>query len=540
MASQAKKPLKVFLCHASGDKPPVRDLYKRLTLEGVDAWLDKEKLLPGQDWQVEIPRAVHEADVVVVCLSNKSVTKEGYVQKEIKFALDIAEEKPEGTIFLIPARLEDCPVPGRLSRWQWVDLYDENGFVQLLRSLKLRAGAVGAVIEAVSYEDTDKERERKLNQLYTEGLEAFYTEDWDRACYRFQAILSEQPNHKNAAEKLEEAQCQGHYAKLYTQAAEAYRSENWSDAIPVLEQLIQKAPIYKDAAQLLKDARKKKQLADLYAEASTLHAARKWQAVVKVFAQISNIDPNYVDADGLLPSAQKELAEAKRLSDLSDQYSQALREMEAGNWYEARRLLENIHKSQTGFWETEKLLRKAENEISKGEEKRKQNEQIEILYEQAHGLLRSRKWRNALEKLDGIKRLDEHFPDPDGIAENAQNELQREEQEAERQNKLAAMYAESIRLLKEEKFEEAQTKWQEIKAIDPRYPDRQGVQKMTGRKLAGYNRQAKRQIRMPSLSKKLFSQGVFSYWFSSVWQAASVSVKPATGTSPMYFCYRII
>src|SRR5512143_1356112 len=118
MVNEEKLPLKVFLCHASGDKPPVRDLYKRLTAEGVDAWLDQEKLLPGQDWRLEIPRAVQEADVVVVCLSKKSITKEGYVQKEIKFALDIAEEKPEGAIFLIPARLEECRVPDHMSRWQ--------------------------------------------------------------------------------------------------------------------------------------------------------------------------------------------------------------------------------------------------------------------------------------------------------------------------------------------------------------------------------------------------------------------------------------
>ena len=161
MDRAAKRQLKVFLCHASGDKPPVRDLYKRLTVEGVDPWLDKEKLLPGQDWRREIPKAVQEADVVVVCLSNKSITKEGYVQKEIKFALDIAEEKPEGAIFLIPARLEECPVPERLSRWQWVDLYEENGFVQLLRSLKVRADAVGAMIEPSSYVDSDQETIRQ-------------------------------------------------------------------------------------------------------------------------------------------------------------------------------------------------------------------------------------------------------------------------------------------------------------------------------------------------------------------------------------------
>ncbi len=115
--------LRVFLCHASQDKPAVRELYHRLAKDGFQPWLDEEDLLAGHKWEVEIPRAVRGADVVLVCLSRGSVNKEGYVQKEIKFALDAADEKPEGTIFLIPFRLEDCPVPGRLSQWQWVDFF---------------------------------------------------------------------------------------------------------------------------------------------------------------------------------------------------------------------------------------------------------------------------------------------------------------------------------------------------------------------------------------------------------------------------------
>lgn len=484
MVPEKKRLLKVFLCHASGDKPPVRDLYKRLTAEGVDAWLDKEKLLPGQDWRMEIPKAVREADVVVVCLSNKSITKEGYVQKEIKFALDIAEEKPEGTIFLIPARLEDCVVPERLSRWHWVDLYEENGFIQLLRSLKLRAEAVDAAVEPALYVDSDKETDRRLEQWYTEGLAAFYTEDWDRACQRFQSILSERPNHKNASEKLEEAERQRHLSKLYEQASAAVRSGDWGTAIQTLEELSHKSADYKDAAQLLRNARRQKQLRELYAEAKSLHAAQQWEAVVRVFEQINVIEPNYPDADGLLPSAQKEVAELKRIANLNDQYSHALHEMETGNWYEARRLLESVHKSETGFLETEKLLRKVENEISQEEEKRKQNDQINTLYEQAHGLLRSKKWRNALSKMEEIRKLDDHFPDADGIAEKAQKELEREEQEAERQNKLAALYAEAVKLLKEEKYQEALDKWGEVRAVDPKYPDRQWVGRTAKKELA--------------------------------------------------------
>lgn len=61
-----QRPLKVFLCHAHTDRVAVRALYVRLKKDGVDAWLDKEKLLPGADWELEIRKAVREADVVVV------------------------------------------------------------------------------------------------------------------------------------------------------------------------------------------------------------------------------------------------------------------------------------------------------------------------------------------------------------------------------------------------------------------------------------------------------------------------------------------
>jgi len=502
MADETKRPLKVFLCHASGDKPAVRDLYKRLVAEGVDAWLDQEKLMPGQDWRVEIPRAVKESDVVVICLSNKSITKEGYVQKEIKFALDSAEEKPEDTIFLIPARLEDCVVPEQLGRWQWVDLFEENGFVRLLRSLKLRAYRVGATIEPAGYESEDQETEHRLDQLYTEGLAAFYTEDWDRASQRFQAILRERPNHENATEKLAQAERQRTLAKLYTQATEAYQSENWTGAIQALEELLGKSGDYRDSVQLLADAKKRNQLKELYAEVKRLHAAQKWQAVVKVFEQISIIEPTYPDPQGLLGSAQREAAELKRLADLNDLYRQGVHKMEAGEWYEARALLERVHKAQTGFLDTEGLLRKVENEITRIEELKKRDNQINTLYEQAHGLIRSKSWRMALDKMEEIQRLDNQFVDKDGLFEKAKIELEQENRVAQRQNELSAMYAEATRLLKEGKYQEALEKWEEVKIIDPKYPDRQGVQRTAKKRLVEVDKTVERKRIRFSVSQK--------------------------------------
>jgi anti-anti-sigma factor len=137
--------LRVFLCHASGDKPAVRDLYRRLASAGVKPWLDDVDLLPGQVWEREIPASVRKSDAVLVCLSPTSLGKTGYLQREIKYALDAAEEQSDDSIFLIPGRLEPCDVPERLRRWQWVDLFTADGYDRLFTALQARALALGRI-----------------------------------------------------------------------------------------------------------------------------------------------------------------------------------------------------------------------------------------------------------------------------------------------------------------------------------------------------------------------------------------------------------
>ena len=133
------RPLSVFICHGSEDKTAVRELYSKLREDGIQVWLDEEDLLPGQDWNDQIRLAVRQCDAILICLSSKSVRKEGYIQKEILLALDAANEKPEGTIFIIPITLDGCELPRRLTMWQYVDYRDDNSYSRILRSLRMRA-----------------------------------------------------------------------------------------------------------------------------------------------------------------------------------------------------------------------------------------------------------------------------------------------------------------------------------------------------------------------------------------------------------------
>jgi hypothetical protein len=131
--------MKIFLSYAHEDKDRVLELYKKLNDNGHDAWIDTEKLLPGQDWDLEINKAIKASDAIILCLTTLSVQKEGYVQREMKKAIDLAQEKLRSTIFIIPARLDECEVPEDVSRWQYVDLFSEAGYEKLTSSLKLKA-----------------------------------------------------------------------------------------------------------------------------------------------------------------------------------------------------------------------------------------------------------------------------------------------------------------------------------------------------------------------------------------------------------------
>ena len=127
----------VFLCYAGPDRQQVEQLFEKLQVDGFKPWMDKKSLLPGQDWKLEVKRAIETADFFVACIS-RSFRDRTYGHKEIKLALDILDTMPEGTIFLVPLRLEDCSVEDRLASRHWVDLFASGGYQMLLRALRSR------------------------------------------------------------------------------------------------------------------------------------------------------------------------------------------------------------------------------------------------------------------------------------------------------------------------------------------------------------------------------------------------------------------
>lgn len=135
-SNSLRNKVRIFICYAKEDFAKADLIYARLKEEKYSPWMDKRNIVGGQDWEIEITRAIDECEFFVACLSKHSVSKEGYIQKELKKGLEIYDRHPEGSIFLIPVRFDECKVPERFKKIQWIDLFEPNGMEDLLKAIE--------------------------------------------------------------------------------------------------------------------------------------------------------------------------------------------------------------------------------------------------------------------------------------------------------------------------------------------------------------------------------------------------------------------
>src|SRR5579872_2095140 len=121
---------KAFVSYSRADTDFVLRLCQDLRAAGASIWLDKLDIHPGEEWDESIERGLSECGRMLVVLSPKSVASEN-VLDEIGSALSRKKT-------IIPVLYQDCEIPYRLNRIQYVDFrsaYDES-----LKSLLLALG----------------------------------------------------------------------------------------------------------------------------------------------------------------------------------------------------------------------------------------------------------------------------------------------------------------------------------------------------------------------------------------------------------------
>ena len=134
---------RVFIAYVEEDLAPAKRLYAMFEKRGFRPWLDKKKLMPGQNWPRAIEDAIKTSDFFVACFSRRSTTKRGTFHSELRYALSCAATVPLDEIFFIPVRFEQCVVPPRVSRKiQYVDLFPdwESGLAKVVAIIARQDG----------------------------------------------------------------------------------------------------------------------------------------------------------------------------------------------------------------------------------------------------------------------------------------------------------------------------------------------------------------------------------------------------------------
>jgi hypothetical protein len=128
---------RVFLSHASEDKDRfVLKFAEKLIAKGVDIWLDKWEMSPGDSTIDKIfEEGLKNSQAIIIVLSKISV-KKPWVKEELNVSM--AKRINEG-IKLIPVIIDDCEVPECLKAtvWEKIDNIDnyENELERIVMSL---------------------------------------------------------------------------------------------------------------------------------------------------------------------------------------------------------------------------------------------------------------------------------------------------------------------------------------------------------------------------------------------------------------------
>jgi hypothetical protein len=134
----------IFFSYARPDQERVLPFFDWLEKRGFNVWMDCRRIKAGQNWDVEIKRALDRATFVLVFISKLSVDKRGYVQRELKLALDKLDEKLIDDIYIIPVLLdEDAQVPEQLRGIQNIRASNSHCNEQIADSLEHQLERLG-------------------------------------------------------------------------------------------------------------------------------------------------------------------------------------------------------------------------------------------------------------------------------------------------------------------------------------------------------------------------------------------------------------
>ncbi len=90
------------------------------------------------NWQQVIESEIEKCDYFLAFLSRRSVSKTGYVNRELRYALEQGERRPFGQRFIVPILLDDCVLPREFREIHSLRMWERGSYEKRVQALSER------------------------------------------------------------------------------------------------------------------------------------------------------------------------------------------------------------------------------------------------------------------------------------------------------------------------------------------------------------------------------------------------------------------
>ena len=218
---------RTFISYSRVNKEFALKLAKELKSAGFSVWLDQLDIPTGSRWDNELEKALEECDIFLLILTPAAIASEN-VKDEIGYAIDNRKR-------ILPILLENCNVPLRLRRFQYVDftaLSYEEGIEKskqhldiLITEPTVPRGEISPELETEEKQSAKETAARiilrrtasnryiseqasviKASTLLANGKQLSQSGDWLGAAQVFHQVLELIPDHGETKALLAEAE----------------------------------------------------------------------------------------------------------------------------------------------------------------------------------------------------------------------------------------------------------------------------------------------------------------------------------------------
>ena len=122
---------KVFVSYSRKDADFALKLSKELKSCGLNIWLDKLDIKPGDIWEKEVENAIVTCGQLLIILSLDSVSSDN-VRDELSYSIEKRKR-------IIPVLFKKCEIPFRISRRHYCDFTGsyKEGLAHLLKAFNI-------------------------------------------------------------------------------------------------------------------------------------------------------------------------------------------------------------------------------------------------------------------------------------------------------------------------------------------------------------------------------------------------------------------